>query len=178
MTWNIYETFMKSYTQYVINILENKKKSQNHKILKAHLYKYVFNRSLKTDTQSDDLISTGKLFHSFGALTANALSPFVLCLVLGTASNSLKDDLRHLPVSYSFRSSVKYKGAMPFKALYVNKIILKSILKSTGNQCKEAKTGVIWWYNFVRVNSLAAAFCTNCKRDKLRWFKEEIKALQ
>lgn len=62
-------------------MIKPKIQKRHHKTLKAHLYKYVFNRHLKTDTLSDALIAMGKLFHNFRALTANVMSPLVLYLV-------------------------------------------------------------------------------------------------
>ena len=38
-----------------------------------------------------------------------------------------------------------------FRDLKTNKLILNSILKATGNQCSEVRTGVMWSYFLVRV---------------------------
>ena len=53
-----------------------------------------------------------------------------------------------------------YRGASPFKALYVNRRILNSILLSTGSQCSSYRVVVIWSYFLSPEMSHAAVFCT------------------
>src|SRR4029434_7409663 len=50
-------------------------------------------------------------------------------------------------------------GARSFRALYVSRSTLKSILLLTGSQCREASTGVMCSYFVVLVSVRAAAFC-------------------
>ena len=42
------------------------------------------------------------------------------------------------------RTIQAYAGASHVKALYVSKIILKSILCFTGSQCRSTRTGLMW----------------------------------
>ena len=119
---------------------------------------------LKTVKELVNLRSTGRLFHSVGALTAKALSPLVTRFDLGRSSSAISDDLRHLTGSWGSNKSDKYCGARPLRALKVSNKTLKSILKVTGSQCSAARVGVMCSDRLVPVMSLAAAFCTNCRR--------------
>ena len=53
------------------------------------LKRYVFKRRLKMSIKLLDLSSSGIEFHSFGAATANALSPYVFSLAFGVARRVL-----------------------------------------------------------------------------------------
>ena len=44
--------------------------------------------------ESLDLMSNGIVFHSLGAATAKALSPYVLSLAFGVAKSCWEDDLK------------------------------------------------------------------------------------
>src|SRR4029434_6842931 len=50
-------------------------------------------------------------------------------------------------------------GSRSFRALYVSRSTLKSILLLTGSQCREASTGEMCSYFLVLVSVRAAAFC-------------------
>ena len=54
-------------------------------------------------------------------------------------------------------------GARSFRALYVSRSTLKSILLLTGSQCREASTGEMCSYVLVLVSVRAAAFCISCR---------------
>ena len=54
-----------------------------------------------------------------------------------------------------------YFGPKPFGALYTSSTILKSIIRQTGSQCKDMRTGVMWstsygehWVKAVKMNIL------------------------
>uniref|UniRef100_A0A8C7XU96 Uncharacterized protein n=1 Tax=Oryzias sinensis TaxID=183150 RepID=A0A8C7XU96_9TELE len=121
----------------------------------------VFKRDLNTGRDPASLSSSGRLFQSVGALTANALSPLLFSIDCGIVKRLFAEDLRLRPGTYGMRRSAIYLGASPPTALKAIIKILKSILKRTGSQCKDAKTGVMWSLILVPVKSLAAAFWTN-----------------
>ena len=75
----------------------------------------------------------GRSFQSLGARMEKALSPTVFNLDRGTTSMLRDDDLNERDGWYSFRSSDRYLGACPFKALYTNSKTLNSILALTGS---------------------------------------------
>lgn len=70
----------------------------------------------------------------------------------GTARRSWSEDLRNLGLERGQSSPEMYWGAKLCKALKTNKIV---------------STGVMLSPYLVQVNSLAAAFCTSCKQDKV-----------
>ena len=74
----------------------------------------------------------GKLFHSVGAAAAKDLLPKYSNRHLGGVSRWFSVDRRVRFGEYGISSSRIYAGASPFKALYVSKRILKSILCFTG----------------------------------------------
>ena len=58
-------------------------------------------------------------------------------------------------------SSLIYEVPRLLRAIYVRSRILNSVLNFTGSQCREAKTGVIWFLLLVPVSTHAAAFGTS-----------------
>ena len=74
----------------------------------------------------------GKLFHSVGAAAAKDLLPKYSNRHLGGVSRWFSVDRIVRFGEYGISSSRIYAGASPFKALYVSKRILKSILCFTG----------------------------------------------
>ncbi len=90
------------------------------------------------------LKSSGRAFHNLGAKVWKARSPLVLSLVRGTTSGPRLADLSVLLGACAWSRSDRYSGAWPQRALKVVTRTLNWILKLTGSQCKEAKTGVIW----------------------------------
>ena len=100
----------------------------------------------------------GKLFHSVGAAAAKDLLPKYSNRHLGGVSRWFSVDRRVRFGEYGISSSRIYAGASPFKALYVSKRILKSILCFTGSQCRSTRTGVMWSYLRHLVMTRAAWF--------------------
>jgi len=76
----------------------------------------------------------GRLFQSFGPVTANALSPLLFNFTRGTTKSKWSADLSALDGAYSVIMSDRYFGARPLRDLKTNIKILKLILKWTGNQ--------------------------------------------
>ena len=74
---------------------------------------------------------------------AKAQSPFVFSLDFGAVRRAPHEDLRLRAGSYGIRMSVIKLGARHERALKVISKILKSILKQTGSQWREAKIGVM-----------------------------------
>ena len=110
--------------------------------------------------KSDDC----RLFHICGAATANDLSPRRV-LVRCTANVNVSDDRsRRLASEMSWQSPGKYRGVWPCSVLYMNVASLKSTRRRTGSQCSSLRTGVMCSRRLVRVISLAAAFCADCRR--------------
>lgn len=85
----------------------------------------------------------------------------------GTARRSWSEDLRNIGLERGQSSPEMYWGAKLCKALKTNKITSKSILYLASSQYSDASTGVMLSPYLVQVNSLAAAFCTSCKQDKV-----------
>ena len=75
----------------------------------------------------------GKLFHSVGAAAAKDLLPKYSNRHLGGVSRWFSVDRRVRFGEYGISSSRIYAGASPFKALYVSKRILKSILPQSSS---------------------------------------------
>ena len=111
----------------------------------------------------------GKLFHSVGAAAAKDLLPKYSNRHLGGVSRWFSADRRVRFGEYGISSSRIYAGASPFKALYVSKRILKSILCFTGSQCRSTRTGVMWSYLRHLVMTRAAWFwrfyCLSIKKS-------------
>jgi len=96
--------------------------------------------------------------------TANDLSPRRV-LLRGMANVNVSDDRsRRLASEMSWQSPDKYHGIRPCSVLYMNVASLKSTRHRTGNQCSSLRTGVMCSRQPVHVISLAAAFCTDCRR--------------
>ena len=87
-------------------------------------------------------------------------------------------DLKVLVLSGGASSSAIYGGARPFNDLKTKRRVLKSVLNRTGSQWREAKTGVIWSRLRVPVSNLAAAFCTNWRREREAFVIPEYSELQ
>ena len=115
--------------------------TQLHEISK--LEQMCLNTRLKLSTDGDCLMFRGKLFHSVGAAAAKDLLPKYSNWHLGCVSRWF---------------SRIYAGASPFKALYVSKSILKSILCFTGSQCRSRRKGVMRSYLRHLVMTRAAWF--------------------
>ena len=81
--------------------------------------KYVFKCRLKVDSDDDDVINDGKLFHARAAATGKARSPIVLRRVTdgtSTAVDELERRLRLVPTSAArLMLSARYTGAVPLK---------------------------------------------------------------
>ena len=98
---------------------------------------------------------------SEGADTTKAREPLD-DLDLGTSSNISLRDLRS---RYGLRyliSSVIYDGAWPWIASKVRSAVLKAQRWSTGNQCRDLRTGVMWLYIFVLDTIQAVELKTYC----------------
>ena len=118
----------------------------------------VLIRNLKISTDGACLMFRGKLFHSVGAAAAKDLLPKYSNRHLGGVSRWFSVDRRVRFGEYGISSSRIYAGASPFKALYVNKRILKPILCFTGSQCRSTRTLVVWSYLRHLVMTRAAWF--------------------
>ena len=110
------------------------------------------------ETDSARLIWRGKEFHRMGALVLKARPPFVFSLQVLGSSRSLEEDRRVRDGAYGEIKSVMYGGVRPDLASYVVRRILKSILNEMGNQCRDARTGVMWSNFLEPVKRRAAAF--------------------
>ncbi len=66
---------------------------------------YVSRRDLKEITDSAGLISLGRSFQSHGALTANALFPYVFSWASGTDKRPLPKDLKVHTGAYGTKRS-------------------------------------------------------------------------
>ena len=110
--------------------------------------KCVFKSLLNSNIVVDLRIKRGKAFHNVGAAILNDLSPKVFKErkegVIRTNSSLFELKLYLEDGDLKLRSSFKYSGACPFKALYVINNILKLILNLIGNQCSLISIGVIW----------------------------------
>ena len=124
------------------------------------------------------LISSGRAFHSVGALGENALYPYVLRLHLGTIRSFFLEDLRFLLGMYGSNSSHRYRGPKPFSTLKTRSSILKSIRAETGSQCRLRSTGVTCSYLLVDVSRRAAEFCTYCSLLTCDFCRPDKSALQ
>lgn len=91
-------------------------------------------------------ISSGSEVHNFVAPTANARFPQRLHLDLGTSRHHWPEELKRLSQFYIVKRSVKEVGESPFNVLKTNNKMLKSILKCTGSQGRERRTGVMASY--------------------------------
>ena len=70
----------------------------------------------------------------------------------------MPEDLSDLDGAYIRNISDKYLGANPLSVLNTNKRILTSILKLTGNQFSDFRTGEMCALLLVLVSTRAAAF--------------------
>ncbi len=120
--------------------------------IKAKEYRCDLRNDLKIPTLWAVLMCTGKLFDKLGATTEKARSPLFFNLALGTSRSTWLGDLSALTGVWICESSDKLAGANPCKILKTINKLLNSILKRTGSQCSEAKTGVMCSYFFVPVN--------------------------
>lgn len=128
-----------------LNTVKTSKAQQKKERLKwkASLKNYVFKRDLKEE------ISSGRLLSSREALTPKAQSPLVFDL--GITNRHLQKDLHSGSQGFS-KSVIQPKHAL--KVIIKN---LSSVLKHAGNQCRDAKIGVLW--NLLDfVSSLAAVY--------------------
>ena len=108
--------------------------------------KWVLVRDLKMSRDGDLLMLRGRLFHSIGAAAAKDLLPKFSNRHRGDVSWWFSLDRRVRVGEYGTSCSRRYAGASPFRALYVSRRILKSILCFTGSQCRSTRTGVMWSY--------------------------------
>ena len=70
---------------------------------------------------------SGRLFQSLGAQIENALSPYVLPLLVGTLRKHPEADLKVRVGTYFSSKLAMYNGASPLSALNVSKRTLKII---------------------------------------------------
>ncbi len=136
---------------------------------KAKEKREVLSQNLKVSGVRAVLIWMWKLFHTFGAATEKARAPRFLSLDRGTSRIIWLDNLSALAGVCTYKSSNKKGDANPFKTLKTSNKILKTILKQTGSQWREAKTRVMCSRFLVPVRSRAAAFWTNCNRRREDW---------
>ena len=89
------------------------------------------------------------------------------------------EDLRLLIGVYLTSKSDRYIGAFPFKHLDVSSKILKCILWWSGSQWRVAMMWDILCPPLrVPVSRRAAAFCTNCKRERVALLRPTYRELQ
>ena len=116
------------------------KTSYERKHENACLKRYVLRGVLKKLRSFTALIFDGNLFQSLGADTINDLSPKVF-LVMVVGGNKCSSDWDRNIIRpnccLTLIRSVMYWGASPWIALNAKISNLNSILKQTGNQCKE-----------------------------------------
>lgn len=104
---------------------------------KANKQKWVFKHVFKMSSGWKVLKCRGSL----KAATAKSRSPPCLNLDLGTVRSICSADLSDLMEVCRVNRSVKQGCAWPCKDLKTNNKILKSVLKCTGTQCKDANVG-------------------------------------
>jgi len=123
--------------------------------------------------------SAGKLFHTLVAAATKVLSPKQLedrwtVSVLVSAERS---SFARASVT-SWQSSARYPGTRPDKDQWTSVAILNTTRCRTGNQCSWRSTGEIWSDLLAPVTSLAAAFCTDCRRQNSSFVMPKNKELQ
>ena len=131
----------------------------------ACLKKCVLRSVLKQLRSFTALIFDGNLFQSLGADAINDLSPKVFLVMVLGGNNCSSDWDRNIirpNCCLTLIRSVMYWGASPWIALNAKISNLNSILKQTGNQCKENKVGVIWQKREREQTSRAALFWIRC----------------
>ena len=112
---------------------------------------------LKVSVLSTSLVFAGRLFHKVGAAATNALSPNVLVFITGWCSLFVSIWLVSRSVICSSSSSVRYRGASPWRTLKVRRRILYWIRFGTGSQWSlSSKTVSISSDGGVKVSILAA----------------------
>lgn len=99
--------------------------------------RYVFSDFLNCSNVASMQILSGRLFHSFGAYTLNALSAKVFLRVKGTCNSLyLLFERTSLELEVcNLNKLLRYSGASKNKHLYTSVRTLKSIRLCTGNQC-------------------------------------------
>ena len=99
-------------------------------------------RNFKTESLQV-LMSRGRLFQAFGAVTENNISPYIFSLYAGMVSRCWSDDRIWRE---DIHVSKRYWVAMPCRHRYIKMGILNWILLFNGNQCRCDSTGEIWSY--------------------------------
>ena len=139
----------------------NYKSNHEHACLKRCVLRSV-SKQLRSFTA---FIFDGNLFQSLGADAINNLSPKVFLVRVLGGNNCSSDWDRNIirpNCCLTLIRSVMYWGASPWIALNAKISNLNSILKQTGNQCKENKVGVIWQKREREQTSRAALFWIRC----------------
>lgn len=104
------------------------------------------------------------------ATTDTALSPLFLSLKVGMSKSIRFVDLSALAGMWGCKSSDKYGSTMPLRLLKTG----TKILKKTGSQCREARTGVIWSCCFFSVWRVGCCILYNLQATKWWLIKSKL----
>jgi len=124
--------------------------------------KCVFSFFLNTDSNEADVMSSGRLFQSFGPAEANERSPTVTRRDGRTSSWLEVADRRRRRdgKSATRRRSDRYRGAVPCRARHTRTASLKSMRSGARSQWKLARVSVTWSERRKpAINRAAAAWC-------------------
>ena len=155
------------------------KTSYESKHENACLKRCVLRGVLKKLRSFTALIFDGNLLQSLGADAINDLSPKVFLVMVLGGNNCSSDWDRNIirpNCCLTLIRSVMYWGASPWIALNAKISNLNSILKQTGNQCKENKVGVIWQKRERKQTSRAALFQNTVKNYFVTFDRQHILA--
>lgn len=117
----------------------NKSKSKCRSKPLFFFFLFFFTSDLKDITSSANLWFPGRKFQSRGTLTAKAVT---FSLETRCKTPVLRSEAVGGP------SNLQYRSVSPWSALNLISKILKWTVQLTGNQWKEARTGVIWSHLF------------------------------
>ena len=122
-------------------------------ITKCRFKQMCLKTFLKAPVDLHSVTDQGRSPHSLGTAILKARSPKPFNLLRGIANwlETVEHKVRTLVLSWGI--SLIYSKAWSCRVLYTRSSTLKSILFSTGSQCNDFSTGVVWSNIFDPVNN-------------------------
>jgi len=133
------------------------------------LNRWVLSRDRKTATEGAEVTRSGRVFQTCAAATGKARSPTVRSRVRLTINDEDELERSRWRASTSATwqsSSVRYAGADPCRHSYTRTDCLNAIRSGAFSQSSWRRSGVMCWNLDEEKMSRAAAFITDCSRDR------------